>query len=821
MDIRITKRSLSTYALQVGVLISLFDQKLRNCVNENHARSFFLRATVLALLCLIGASHQAYGAEPPSYECSFPVGQNGFRTCSGSGINGAIVDADVSGGSITALRSDPGNAIVPVDVAGKCRYIDNASSPAQSFFVPFRTSTEWSSVVGAPATGFTRTHCSRPFTNSLVYQVSPPNYGGCTLVSEVNTPQIYVRYPGGTNQTSGASFSCSLGTTTVAGGELWGGADSDRSYGASWTPLQTIYGPNLALYANSQLGSISSDVGTPVTVSWVAFGGNGRGNGSISCTPTSWNGGNSNNTGSVSITPTTTGPANYSITCTDTTYNLSSSAIVTINGTPAVAATISAAPSTIASGNSSLVTWTSSNATSCAINGTPVALSGSANVSPLVTSIYALTCSNSGGSATQSATITVDPDVVVNITATPSTIVSGNATALNWTSTNATSCTLNGGAVALNGGASVSPVVTTTYTLTCSNAGGSASQSTIVTVDQTVLASINAAPSTIASGASATLTWTSTNATTCTINGVDDGLNGSISVMPVVTTTYTLSCSNTGSTASQSTTVTVNPGVVVNISATPSTIISGSAASLTWTSSNATSCVLNGGGVGLNGGLNVSPTSTTTYTLTCSNAGGSASQSTIVTVDAPVTDSINANPALIASGQSSTLTWNSANAVSCTLNGASVATSGSLSVSPTSTTTYTLTCMDISRGTTSSQATVTVYSGIWTAGSCSATCGGGTIGAPTCSGGNGLCDPAATPTSGQSCNTQACLVGTCSVRTQNNIHGHGSGWVTEQVLNIGQSYSMRDPAHTVCDSFTGAASSCSRVGNGPTTWTCN
>ena len=59
------------------------------------------------------------------------------------------------------------------------------------------------------------------------------------------------------------------------------------------------------------------------------------------------------------------------------------------------------------------------------------------------------------------------------------------------------------------------------------------------------------------------------------------------------------------------------------------------------------------------------------------------------------TVSLNASPTGIATGQSSTLTWSSTNATSCTASGGwsgAKALSGSQSVSPTTTTTYTLTC---------------------------------------------------------------------------------------------------------------------------------
>ena len=72
--------------------------------------------------------------------------------------------------------------------------------------------------------------------------------------------------------------------------------------------------------------------------------------------------------------------------------------------------------------------------------------------------------------------------------------------------------------------------------------------------------------------------------------------------------------------------------------------------------------------------------------------------------------SIAANPASITVGQSSTLTWLSTNATSCSgTNFTANGTSGSIGVSPQTTTTYTVSCVG-SSGTASANATVTVNS---------------------------------------------------------------------------------------------------------------
>jgi hypothetical protein len=67
--------------------------------------------------------------------------------------------------------------------------------------------------------------------------------------------------------------------------------------------------------------------------------------------------------------------------------------------------------------------------------------------------------------------------------------------------------------------------------------------------------------------------------------------------------------------------------------ATPSTTVSGQASTLDWNVSGATSMSINQG-VGTVVGLSVivSPTTTTTYTLTATNAVGSVSADTTVTV---------------------------------------------------------------------------------------------------------------------------------------------------------------------------------------------
>lgn len=163
---------------------------------------------------------------------------------------------------------------------------------------------------------------------------------------------------------------------------------------------------------------------------------------------------------------------------------------------------------------------------------------------------------------------------------------------------------------------------------------------------------------------------------------------------------------------------TITPKPTVALSASPTLATAGQSSTLTWSSTNATSCTASGtwsGAEPTSGSVSTGALNqTSTYSLTCTGAGGSATASTTITVSSsPPTISISASPTNISAGQSSTLTWSSTNATSCTASGVwsgSQATSGSQSVSPTSTSTYSLTCSG-SGGNATASATVTVSSG--------------------------------------------------------------------------------------------------------------
>ena len=306
-----------------------------------------------------------------------------------------------------------------------------------------------------------------------------------------------------------------------------------------------------------------------------------------------------------------------------------------------------------------------------------------------------------------------------------SVIVQGQSTTLSWKATNAVSLSISPavatGTLPLTGSATVSPAVTTTYVATAMDANGKAATNsitvTVVPQGSAPTMTLSVSPGVVAAGQSTTLTWASTNSTSVAITPSilgDDvtsiALSGSAAVVVPATTTFTATATGAqGVTASASATVNI---LGVTLTASPATVGPGQNAALTWTSSNATTLSIDqgiGAVNGPNGSLSVSPAATTIYTITATN--GSATATATATVNAPLAVTLKANPANIAPGSQSTLTWASTGAASVSIDqGVPPITgaSGSVSVSPTQNTIYTITATDAQGHTATAATTVNV-----------------------------------------------------------------------------------------------------------------
>jgi hypothetical protein len=161
-----------------------------------------------------------------------------------------------------------------------------------------------------------------------------------------------------------------------------------------------------------------------------------------------------------------------------------------------------AEPPAITAGGSSTLRWEVSGATSVEIDHGigGVSLSGTRSVSPASTTTYKLTAHGTGGDATATVQVTVNPSgpsgtipTINTFWADPPAITAGGSSTLRWEVSGATSVEIDHGigGVALSGSRSVNPASTTTYLLTAHGTGGNATATAVVTVNPAPV-SINA-----------------------------------------------------------------------------------------------------------------------------------------------------------------------------------------------------------------------------------------------------------------------------------------------------------------------------------------
>ena len=173
---------------------------------------------------------------------------------------------------------------------------------------------------------------------------------------------------------------------------------------------------------------------------------------------------------------------------------------------------------------------------------------------------------------------------------------------------------------------------------------------------------------------------------------------------------------------------------ISSFSASPASIINGSTTTLSWTTAGATGVAITPGtfaSTSASGSVVLSPTATTTYTLTATNTTGSVTATAVVTVTQPTLPTISsftASPTSITLGGISTLSWTTSGATTLNIapgNLASTSASGSVNVSPETTTTYVLTATNAA-GSVTASAKVTLTSSGGALSITTTSCPGGT-----------------------------------------------------------------------------------------------
>ena len=151
-------------------------------------------------------------------------------------------------------------------------------------------------------------------------------------------------------------------------------------------------------------------------------------------------------------------------------------------------ATLSASPSTIDQGQSSTLSWNSTNATSCTGTGfsTGSATVGNVSTGPLTQNPtnYSVTCTGSGGSATDNESITV-LQPTASISGNPTRAQTGTLSQIIWSASQVNGCTVSGPGLSsssLSGAQSVQINSQSTFTITCATNGSPVTSSVTVNV---------------------------------------------------------------------------------------------------------------------------------------------------------------------------------------------------------------------------------------------------------------------------------------------------------------------------------------------------
>ena len=648
-------------------------------------------------------TYSSYGASPTQINWSGLIGCNaaagGWRVqiydCIAADV-GALTNANITFSNLTPVCGSPTSISYSSGSINSAINDNSCSAGTASIFqvpvsialntpitITASTTLQWTA---NPATAITNSTSASASASGLssgttdFTQTATTTYGtaSCNASASTGITLLLPVVNAGPDQTACDGVSVTLsGSGAVS--YTW---DNGVSNGVAFTPSSTTTYTVTGTDANGCTDT--DDVTVSVSTSPVVGAGTDQsicpggsvtlnGSGAVSYT---WNNGVSDG---VSFTPAST--TTYTVTGTDAAGCQNTDQVtVTVYTLPAVDA---GAPQSFCS-------------------ATPVTLSGSGAVSyswdngvtdgvaftPTSTTTYTVTGTDANGCQnTDQVTITVNTPPTVDA-GTNQSVCTGTGVTLNGSG--AVSYSWNNG---VTNGVSFTPASTTTYTVTGTDANG-CQNTDQVTVTVNTLPNVNAGVNqSVCTGASVTLNGS--GATSYTWN---NGVTNGVSFVPASTATYTVTgtdangCQNTDQVV-----VTVNSLPTVDAGAnqsvcpsTPVTLNGSGAVSYTWNN-------------GVTNGTPFTPASTTTYTVTGTDANGCTNtDQVIVTVNPLPTVDAGANQSVCAGGS---VTLNGSGAVTYTWTNS---VSNGVAFTPGSTATYTVTGTDANGCVNTDQVTVTV-----------------------------------------------------------------------------------------------------------------
>ena len=362
----------------------------------------------------------------------------------------------------------------------------------------------------------------------------------------------------------------------------------------------------------------------------------------------------------------------------------------TVTVTSPVPITVSPSSSTICLGQSVSLSstgpgpfvWTASS-------GSNPASAANVTVTPSSTTSY--TVVSGVGTCTAQAVATVSISATPSISITPSltSICAGQSAVLSSSGSAPFLWTASSGANPASAATvTVTPSVTTSYTVL--SGAGTCTATAVATVSITSIPVVSITPSLSSICASQSAVLTSIGSAPFTwiaSSGTNPASAATVTVSPLVTTTYTVLSGTGACTAQAVATVSVGATPTINITPSSTTICLGASTSLsvsgggpfTWTASS---------GLNPSSAANVTVTPNTTTTYTVLSGTGACTTTAIATVSISPTLSINITPAntIICSGANTTLSSSGTGPFVWSTG----ATTSSITVTPTTTTSYTV-----------------------------------------------------------------------------------------------------------------------------------
>jgi PKD repeat protein len=530
----------------------------------------------------------------------------------------------------------------------------------------------------------TNTACSTPPSQFFAYMGGNADGAAVklhTLTSCSAPPTNYFAFMGGTND--GAAKAQLTLTTCGIPSQFYaymGGA------GDGFKADSIINCPTVPPVANFSASTTPICAGSSVTFTDLSTN-----------VPSSWSwtfAGGTPGTSSVqnpTITYNTPGTYNVTLTATNAhgTNTLTMTGYITVNAIPAA----NAGPN-VSICNGSSTTLNASGGTSYSwlpISGLSSATVANPVASPASTTTYTVTATSGGCSSTDAVLVTVNSVPTANA-GTDATICNGASTVLtatggtsySWSPTTGLSSTTTASTTA-------SPSITTTYTVTVTASGCSATDAVMVTVNPTPTANAGT-DVTICNGTSTTLSASGGTSYSWTpAAGLSSTTINNPVASPSSTTSYTVTVTSGSCSSTDAVLVTVTPlpsanaGSDVSVCSGASTTLSASGGtSYSWSPATGLSSTTISNPV-------ASPAGTTTYTVTVTNAGCSATDAVVVTVNSSLTANAGSDVS-ICSGSSASLNASGGASYSWSPStGLSSSTVANPVAGPSVTTTYTVT----------------------------------------------------------------------------------------------------------------------------------